>query len=299
MNILVTGAWSFKLEEIDAIKSLGHNVVIMSDERGALPCDANEVEGVICNGLFLYHPIEDFASLKYIQLTSAGYDRLPMDYVKKNGITIKNAGGVYSIPMAEYALCGVLQIYKYSRFFLDNQERHAWEKNRNIRELFGKTVIIVGCGSVGNECAKRFKAMGARVIGVDLFVRSDVNYDGIFPINDMADLLVEADVLVLTLPYTDATRHIIGAKAFEKIKKGAVLVNISRGGVLDTTALLSALQSRTLSGAVLDVFEEEPLPANNPLWDMENVIITPHNSFVGEGNGERLFRLICKNLVGE
>ena len=99
--------------------------------------------------LFLSHPIEKFTNLRYIQLTSAGFDRVPMEYVKVHNIEIRNARGVYSIPMAEFALCGVLQLYKQSRFFMENQKARTWEKHRRLLELSGKTVCIIGCGSVG------------------------------------------------------------------------------------------------------------------------------------------------------
>ena len=112
MKLLVTGAWKSAKEQIDNLNALGHEVVFMQNESENLPCDASEVEGVICNGLFLFHDIDEFISLKFIQLTSAGFDRVPMDKISTRGIKIFNARGVYSIPMAEYALWGVLSLYK-------------------------------------------------------------------------------------------------------------------------------------------------------------------------------------------
>ena len=164
---------------------MGHEVVFMQYEKDALPCEYEWVEGVICNGLFLSHPIEKFPNLRYIQLTSAGFDRVDLDYVKVHGIEIHNARGVYSIPMAEFAICGVLQLYKQSAFFREDQRQHLWEKHRGLLELSGKTVLIVGCGSVGNECAKRFSAFGCQVIGVDLFPREDGMYREILPLEQL------------------------------------------------------------------------------------------------------------------
>lgn len=295
MNLLVTGAWSGAKENMEQLTQLGHSVVFLHQEKDELPCAYDWVEGVICNGLFLSHPIEKFGNLRYIQLTSAGFDRVPMDYVKAHGIEIRNARGVYSIPMAEFAVSGVLQLYKQSRFFTENQKQHRWEKHRGLLELNGKTVCIVGCGSVGTECAKRFKAFGCDVTGVDLFLREDENYRIMLPLELLNPVLEKSDVVVLTLPLTDETRHLMNADRFAKMKQGSVLVNIARGAVVDTEALLDALNDK-LSGAVLDVFEEEPLSEDSPLWDMENVILTPHNSFVGDGNGERIDRLILENL---
>lgn len=295
MNILVTGAWQSAKDNIKKIEKLGHTVVFMQYEKDELPCDYSWVEGVICNGLFLSHPIEKFVNLKYIQLTSAGFDRVPMDYVKENQITIHNARGVYSIPMAEFAISGVLQLYKNAKFFINNQQMNLWNKDRNLIELYGKTVCVVGCGSVGTECAKRFKAFGCKVLGVDLFTRNDDNYDDMVNLDKIYEILPMSDVVVLTLPLTDDTYHMIDKNKFSKFKENAVLVNIARGAVVDTEALIQALNYK-LYGAVLDVFEEEPLDEYSSLWKVEKVIITPHNSFVGENNDYRLTELIFTNL---
>lgn len=298
MNILVTGAWQQAADYITDIEKLGHKVTFLQYEKDELPIDSSFIEGVICNGLFQSHHIEKFPNLKYIQLTSAGFDRVPMDYVKEHNIEIHNAKGVYSIPMAEYAICGVLQLYKKSFSFLENQKIHKWEKVRNLVELYGKTVVIVGCGSVGNECAKRFKAFGCNVIGVDIYPVENENYSSVNPLDKLNIILENADIVILTVPLTNETKHLMNKERFSHMKNGSLLVNISRGAVVDTDALICALKDK-LGGAVLDVFEEEPLDENSPLWDMENIIITPHNSFVGDGNGKRMSDLIMCNLFSK
>lgn len=294
MNLLVTGAWSDGKNCITELEAMGHTVVFMQYEKDELPCSYEWVEGVVCNGLFLSHPIEKFTNLRYIQLTSAGFDRVDMDYVKAHGIEIHNARGVYSIPMAEFALSGVLQLYKQAAFFRENQKRHLWEKHRGLLELAGKKVLVVGCGSVGNECAKRFAAFGCEVTGVDLYPREDGFYSKVLPLDKLDDTLITADIVVLTLPLSEQTRHLMNDNKLSLLKDGAVLVNIARGAIVDTEALINHIDR--LGGAVLDVFEEEPLIDNSPLWDKPNVILTPHNSFVGEGNGERLRDDILVNL---
>ncbi len=297
MKLLVTGAWDCTKEQLNTLRALGHDVIFMQNEMDELPCAYEEIEGAICNGLFLHHDIAKFTSLKFIQLTSAGFDRVPMDYVEAHGIQIHNARGVYSIPMAEFAVSGVLQLYKQSKFFYKNQESREWNKHRGVMELYGKNVCIVGCGSVGTECAKRFLAFGCNVIGVDLYPRMDRLYQAMYPLSGLDTALKIADIVVLTLPLTDETRYMINDSRFACMKKGSVLVNIARGAVVDEKALLKALDEK-LFGSVLDVFEEEPLSKDNPLWNKENVILTPHNSFVGEGNGERLWGSIKKGLNG-
>lgn len=294
MNLLVTGAWQDAKQHISQIEEMGHKVSFLQQEKGSLSCPYEWVEGIIGNGIFLSHPIEQFTNLKYIQLTSAGFDRVPMDYVQEHNIEIHNARGVYSIPMAEFAIAGVLQLYKQMAFFRESQKKHVWNKHRGLLELFGKTVCIVGCGSVGTECAKRFSAFGCHVIGVDIFPRKDTHYSKMVAMDMMDDLLPIIDVLVLTLPLTDESRYLINADRLALLKLDAILVNIARGAVVDTNALTQAIGR--LGGAVLDVFEEEPLNSHSPLWDAENVIVTPHNSFVGENDQKRLADVIIKNL---
>lgn len=294
MNLLITGAWNDAKDHFDELEKMGHHIEFLQFEKEALPCPYEWVEGVICNGLFLFHEIEKFANLKYIQLTSAGFDRVPMEYVEEHQIEIHNARGVYSIPMAEFALFGVLELYKRGKVFLQNQAKYCWEKQRDLLELYGKKVCIVGCGSVGTECAKRFLVFGCEVIGVDLFPREDENYSSMSGLDMLEDILLECDVVVLTLPLTEETNHLMNESRFARMKRGAILVNIARGAIVDTEALIQVLPN--LGGVVLDVFEEEPLSAENVLWNMGNAIVTPHNSFVGDGNGKRLSKVILENL---
>ena len=298
MNLLITGAWQETEKYIEAIEKMGHQVQFLQYEKDELPCEYEWVEGIIGNGIFLSHPIERFTSLKYIQLTSAGFDRVPMDYVEQHGIEIHNARGVYSIPMAEFALCGVLQLYKQSKYFHENQKARKWEKHRGLLELNGKTVCIVGCGSVGTECAKRFRAFGCSVTGVDIKPYQNELYDAMLPLDSLDDALTRADVTVLTLPLTEDTRRLINEDRFTVMKHGSVLVNIARGAIIDTDALITALNTH-LGGAVLDVFDEEPLHESSPLWDMGNVIITPHNSFISDNNNACLRELVMNNLTAK
>lgn len=295
MNLLITGAWRCTQEQLEHISRLGHKVFFLQNEKDELPLPYESVEGVICNGLFLHHPIESFTSLRYIQLTSAGFDRVPIEYIKAHGIEIHNARGVYSIPMAEFAVSGVLQLYKQSLFFAENQKQHRWEKHRGLLELYGKYVCIVGCGSVGTECAKRFAAFGCTVTGVDIFPREDMHYAQITALDRLDDIIPAADIVILTLPLTKESRHLMNRQRLEKMKNGAVLVNIARGAIIDTAVLIEWLNEKR-GAAVLDVFEEEPLEDSSALWQIENVIVTPHNSFMGDGNAERLEKVIFANL---
>lgn len=291
MNLLITGAWAEAGAYLARIESMGYAVQYMEHETDTLPCAYEWVEGVVCNGLFLHHSISRFTDLRYIQLTSAGFDRIPMEEINRRGIEIHNARGVYSIPMAEFAIAGVLDLYKGMGRFREQQKKRAWVKNRCLRELYGNRVIIVGCGSVGTECAKRFRAFGCEVIGVDAVVREDEVFNAIFAIEQLDTLLPEADVVVLSLPLTEKTRGLFDGRKMSVLSEKCILVNVSRGAIVDRKTL-----EKWKGAAVLDVFEEEPLGEESPLWEKENMIITPHNSFVGDGNGRRLGELIVDHL---
>lgn len=296
MKLLLTGAFNYSKEQIDIIKNLGYEITFVQDERVHLDIDVSEFEAVVCNSLFLYNDITRFKNLEFIQLTSAGLDRVPFDYIKEKGIKLFNAKGVYSIPMAEWVVLKILEIYKKSKKFYHNQNEHKWDKQRDLLELTDKTASIIGFGSVGYEVAKRLKAFDVKVIGVG---RRDIESDFLdeyYLINDIDVVLEKSDIVILTLPLTDETRHLIDKDMIENMKNNSVLVNISRGGVIDETALIEAIQCGKFLGVALDVFEEEPLSKYNLFWDLEDVIITPHNSFVSDRINERLSELILSNL---
>lgn len=293
MNVLVTGAFQLNSEELAALETVGHRVFVHPDER--IPVGQPErYEAVVCNGLFLYNPIERFTSLRLIQLTSAGLDRVPLDYIHAHGIELHNAAGVYSVPMAEFAIGGILQLYKQSRFFAANQAQHKWEKHRGLLELSGKRACILGCGDVGREIAKRLKAFDCHVTGVNRTVRVLPDFDAVLPLDALPDAAAVCDILICCIALTPKTRGIVSEEIFDCLHDGTVFVNVARGALADEAALTAWLQNGGC--AVLDVFEEEPLPETSPLWDMENVILTSHNSFVGEGNRERMWQTMKENL---
>lgn len=300
MKLMLTGAYNYTDEQIEYFEKLGFQIIYVPDEREPIDMDVDlsDVDAVICNGLFLYTPIERFTNLKYIQLTSAGLDRVPLDYIKERNIRLYNARGVYSVPMAEFAICGVLQLIKQSRFFYNNQKKHKWEKHRGLTELSGKSVCVLGAGSIGNEIAKRFKAFESYVIGVDLYPYENDNFNEICHIDMLDDILKRSDAVVLTLPLTDENKGFFNKEKFSIMKNDAIFVNAARGALVNQQNLVSALEAGQIGGAVLDVFEEEPLDESSLLWDFENVIITPHNSFVSDKNNERLFSIITENLEG-
>lgn len=296
MNLLLTGCFNYSNEQISVLENLGCTVHFMQYENDVLPVTPSEVDAVVCNGLFLSHDIEQFSDLKYIQLTSAGYDRVPMDRINERGIKIHNARGVYSTPMAEWALFRVLEHYKQGCFFRKEQVGQRWTKHRGLREVSGIKLAVIGAGNVGQEVAKRFQAMGVETIGFDIHTNETAGFNHMALISTIKDRIGEFDVVVITAPLLPSTKGLINRDVLNSLKADSMLVNIARGGLIDESTLCDFLKNRKDVYVALDVFEVEPLPLDSPLWQLENVAISPHNSFVSDGNNRRMFKVIYENL---
>ena len=296
MNLLLTGCFNYTEVQKEKLASLGFRIYFVQQEKDALPLAAAEVDATVCNGLFLSHNIEAFTNLKFIQLTSAGFDRVPVDYIKAKGIALHNARGVYSVPMAEWALYRVLEHYKQGWFFKNEQEQHQWTKHRGLRELAGSCVAVVGAGNVGQEVAKRFGALGCHVTGFDIHTNSTPFFDEMALTTSLLEHIGLYDVVVITAPLLPSTRGLISYDVMKGMKENATLVNIARGGLIDQKALVQVLCERKDLFAALDVFENEPLEEDSPLWAMDNVAISPHNSFVSDRNNVRMFDVMYQNL---
>ncbi len=297
MKLLLTGAFQYTEAELSLLKNAGFEITYIQNELEKLTVDCSQFDAVVCNSLFLNNDIEKFTNLKAVQLTSAGCDRIPVSKFAKRGIALFNAKGVYNIPMAEFSVLKALEIYKDSKLFYKNQEQKLWDKSRNLLELYEKTVLIIGVGNIGQECAKRFKAFGTKVLGADIFDSKCEFVDEFFYMDSLNTALKLADIVVLCLPLTEKTQNIINEETLNSMKDDSVLINISRGKIINENDLICALQNGKFLGVALDVFENEPLPAENPLWSMEKVYVTPHNSFVSDAVSKRLFDLIYKNLT--
>ena len=296
MNLLLTGCFSYTESQKEKLASLGYRIHFMQQEKDSLPLAAAEVDATVCNGLFLTHNIEEFSQLKFIQLTSAGFDRVPVDYIQTKGIVLHNARGVYSVPMAEWALFRVLERYKHGWFFKNEQEHHRWTKYRGLRELAGSRVAVVGAGNVGQEVAKRFGALGCHVTGFDIHTNNTPFFDEMALTTSLLERVGVYDVVVITAPLLPSTRGLISYDVMKGMKENATLVNIARGGLIDQEALITVFTERKDMFAAVDVFENEPLEADSPLWRMDNVAISPHNSFVSDRNNERMFDVMYQHL---
>lgn len=296
-HVLLTGSYQYTEEQIHMIEKLGWKVTFVKNELEPIGVPADQFDVVVCNGLFLHNDIAEFKKLKMVQATSAGLDRLPVEYMEKHHIRCYNAKGVYSIPMAEWTAMSILEICKNAHCFFKKQQEHEWEKDRTLLELTGKKVCIVGYGDVGHETAKRLAAFGTEITAVN---RSRVEENSVIsrwlPLDRLDEALSEADIVILCIALTEETRGLLNADRMRLMKQGSILVNVARGALIDEKALTSCLKEGKLRGAALDVFETEPLSAESELWGMPEVIIGPHNSFVGDNVSERMFSLIYSNL---
>ena len=296
-QVLLTGSYQYTEEQIHMIEKLGWKVTFVKNELEPIGVPADQFDAVVCNGLFLHNDIAEFKKLKMVQATSAGLDRLPVEYMEKHHIRCYNAKGVYSIPMAEWAVMSILEICKNAHCFFRKQQEHRWEKDRSLLELTDKKVCLIGYGDVGQETAKRLAAFGTKITAVN---RSKVKENDVIsrwlPLARLDEALSEADIVILCIALTEETRGLLNADRLRLMKQGSILVNVARGALIDEKALTSCLKEGKLRGAALDVFETEPLSAESELWGMPEVIIGPHNSFVGDKVRERMFELICENL---
>ncbi|SFF58738.1 Phosphoglycerate dehydrogenase [Halobacillus alkaliphilus] len=296
INLLITGAYNYTNAQVRELESMGFEIIHVQEEREPLQIDVSNIHGVICNSLFLYNDISEFKNLKFVQLTSAGLDRIPLDYIKEMDIKLFNAKGVYSIPMAEWAILKILEIYKKSKDFYKQQYNKEWIKQRDLLELYGKTAAIIGLGDVGNEIAKRLKVFGVKVLAVGRTIKHSHFIDEYYLNYDLNNVLSKSDIVILTLPLTSETHYLFDANRITFMKENSVLINLSRGGIINELALMDSIQNGKFSGVSLDVFEEEPLQESSILWENEKVFVTPHNSFISDNVMERMFTTIKENL---
>lgn len=235
--------------------------------------------------------------LCWIQASSAGIGQFVRRYgydTRLPNTVITTASGIHARPLAEFCLMAMLMHYKHAASMIRNQQRQRWERFAGT-DLEGRTIAIVGLGHIGTELARLACSLGMRVIGTNA-EPAPACVAQLFPPERLHAMLPLADVLVLCVPHTPKTERMIGQAELNLLAKGAYLINIARGAVIDEAALLQALRTGHLSGAALDVFDEEPLPKSSPFWKMDNVLIYPHSASTSDRENERLTDLFCDNL---
>jgi phosphoglycerate dehydrogenase-like enzyme len=234
--------------------------------------------------------------LRWIFSLSAGVEGVCSPPIGELPVIITSAQGIHGLPMSDTILGFMLAHLRGFPLFFRNQRQHIWNNPLPLDESYGKTVLILGAGKIGTELARRCKAFNMKTIGVGRRAVEREYCDISRSFDNIDDLLPTADFVVLLIPEAPNTRHLIDAAFFSKMNRKAIFINCGRGSVVDETALTQALSDGTIAGAAIDAFEVEPLPQDSPLWDMDNVIITPHCSATSPAYVERAIGVLIQSI---
>lgn len=234
-------------------------------------------------------------SLRWLHTFSAGIDHPIFGQFRERGVRITTSSGAAAAPIARTVMLYLLGLSRDIRGILRDQDAHVWSP-RPFDDIDGKTIGVVGMGPIAREIIRMATALGMHPIGMRRSLVGDEPCET-WTLDRLPELAATADVLAVALPLTDETRGIVSATVLAAMRSGAVLVNVGRGGLIDESALVEALASGRLGGAGLDVFVTEPLPADSPLWDLPNVILTPHNSANTFGTGAAATEIFLANLA--
>lgn len=244
--------------------------------------------------------LQNSANLKWLQLNSAGTD----GYTGKGSIPedtiLTNATGAYGLAIAEHMMGSLLYLMKKLNLYAADVNDHAWTDHGPVKAIYGSKTLVVGCGDIGSEFAKRMHAFGSTVTGIKRSIGDIPEYiDRMCTMEELEDCLKDADIVATCLPSSKETYHLFCKETFAKMKKGAYFINVGRGNAVDSDALADALNSGHLAGAAVDVTDPEPLPAEHPLWNADNILITPHISggYHLQETHDRIVRIAADNLV--
>jgi phosphoglycerate dehydrogenase-like enzyme len=245
---------------------------------------------------------EQFAiarALRWIHSPAAAVHQLMFPELVNSDVLVTNARAVHAPVVAEHVIALLFALAKEIPQALRLQQKHLWGKDvLKPSELAGASLGLVGLGSIGHEVAKRASALGMRVLAVRKSAEKETveGVERVFPAPQLDRMIEEADYVVIAAPRTPETDKLFDARRISKLKPGACLINVSRGALVDEAALAAALQNKTFAGAALDVFAEEPLRPDSPLWDLENLLITPHSAAVTDKLWDRHYDLVHENL---
>lgn len=297
MKRKVLFTYDYGIACMDKVRELGYDVVIKKENKELIYNDEiSKVEVLVCYNPFDTLEITKMQKLRYIVLSSAGIDHLPIKQAISANITVTNNKGGYSIPMGEWVVMSILQLYKNSKKLFSNSQKKLWAMDTSVMELFGKTVGFIGTGSIAQEAAKRLKGFAVKILGLNTKGTKTIYFDQCYSKGHMVDFLKDCDVVVVTIPYTQRTHKLLNDEAFKAMKKGVCIINVSRGAIIDEESLIDNLNNGKIRAAALDVFEEEPLSVKSQFWDLPNVIVSPHNSWISEAKNARRFACVLENL---
>ncbi|MBZ2174617.1 phosphoglycerate dehydrogenase [Schnuerera sp. xch1] len=294
MKALTT--FKFTDEEYKTLQNLGYEIIFRDEKDINFSNAIKDIDILVCFNPFDKINISMFPNLKWIQLLSAGINQVPKDKILNQNILLTNNRGGYSIPIAEWIVLKTLEMFKNSKEFYQKQKNKLWKVNTNLLELYGKNICFIGTGSIAQETAKRFEGFGVNLLGINSNGHETEYFHQCFNIDKIDEVVKRCDVVVITVPYTDKTHHLVNKSLLDNMKDDTYLVNIARGSIINEKALIESLKSKKIKKAALDVFEEEPLPESSPLWNMDNVYISPHNSWASEMVYRRRYEITYKNM---
>lgn len=292
MKVLFTV--KYNEEKINMVKDLGYEVIYKSEKIIENTEEINNADVLVTYDSFSRLDINQMKNLKYIQTTSVGIDQLPKQEIVERDIMVSNNRGGYSIPIGEWIVKSILDIYKNTVSFYKNQKNKVWKPDFTTKEVSGIRVGFLGTGTIAMEAAKRLKAFDVEVWGVNTKGSIREYFDKCFSTSDLDEIFKSCDVVVASMPSTKETIGLVNKDKFELMKEGSVFINIGRGDLINQDDLIDCIGK--FRGVALDVFEEEPLSEDNKLWDFDNVIVTPHNSWWSDKNPDRVFDLVYNNL---
>ena len=298
MKILVQ--YPFTDEQVDSFRQLaagmGHEVYHTNDDAEAVAA-APDIEVIL--GWFKPDVCAAAPNLRWIQSFSTGMEKfLFADIIERDDVQISNVAGLYASQGAEHAWALLLALTRQIPLAVHNKDRHAWE-GKEVIELAGSTLGLIGLGGFGIEMAKRAQGYNMTILAIDPVRTEKPDYVAeLKPVapDTLHDLLRRCDVIMTACPLTKETYHLIGADELAAMKPSAYLINVTRGGIIDEPALVEALQQNRIAGAALDVTEKEPLAADSPLWDAPNLIITPHRAGASQHRPRMIFEFFMQNL---
>ncbi len=245
------------------------------------------------------HLLSHADALQWLQLSSAGADRYFGPDVLPEEVLLTNAVGAYGLAVSEHMTAFTFSLLRRFPQYARNQHDHIWKIMGSVKAVSESVIVVLGMGDIGSSYGRQMKALGATVIGVRRTNKEKPDWaDEQYTIDELDSVLPRADVVAMVIPGGDATRHVMDARRLTLMKEDAVLINVGRGTAVDTEALTEALRSGRIAGAALDVTDPEPLPADHPLWDMDNVLITPHASgnYLLKGTLDRVVGILTENF---
>jgi phosphoglycerate dehydrogenase-like enzyme len=283
-NVLVIAPRDhYLLRGLEPIKNIA-NVNIGTD-RASLEAHAPEADIILFTGVAKTDiPFPDIWRLtkhvRWLHSLSAGMDKILFPDLIESSVPVTNARGVFRRSLADWTILGILYFYKRVPRLIENKRAHRWEEV--LTDWIADRVMgIVGYGEIGRECARLAKALGIKIYATRRrpeLSKDDPLLDRIFPSTQLKEMLEQCDIVLASAPLTPETYHMLSHDQFNSMKPTAIVINVGRGPVIEDAALIEALQSKRIAGAALDVFEHEPLPPDHPLWDMDNVLISPHST---------------------